>query len=60
MKTLKKAIAERLTERDEKPCLKCSDAFEIAQICEVDLAEVARICHKEGFKIVQCQLGCFR
>jgi hypothetical protein len=45
---------------DERKTLRCADAFRIAEEMQVEVAAIGRICNKNGIKLIQCQLGCFK
>ena len=45
-------VGERLT-------LSCERAHRLAAALGVEVRHIGAICHAEGIKIVECQLGCF-
>lgn len=57
---LRDIVLAATEERDGKRILRCARAFELAAERGVDLLDVARVCNREGVKIAQCQLGCFK
>ena len=40
--------------------LACAQAFRLSKTRGIPLAEIGRICERNGIKIAGCQLGCFR
>ncbi|MBN1619477.1 hypothetical protein JW890_02030 [candidate division WOR-3 bacterium] len=46
--------------KDEKECLACGKAFEIASELGIEPSEIGKVCNGLKIKIVACQLGCFK
>ena len=58
---LLEAILEAATVREDgRQVMPCPRAFELAEQLGVEVSEIGRLCNREGIKIAQCQLGCFR
>ena len=54
------AVNAAVSTMDERKTLRCADAFRIAGEMKVEVAAIGRICNKNGIKLIQCQLGCFK
>ncbi len=52
-------VVQKIREAAVENRLTCTHAHELAQMLNVPLSEIGRICNELHIKISGCQLGCF-
>ncbi len=57
---IEEKIRKQIFIKDEKNCLACDKAFEIAAELGIEPSEIGKVCNMLKIKIVACQLGCFK
>ncbi len=56
---LTREVLKHSTQVDGPPRLSCHRAHVLVEDLAVSLQAIGSICHEQGIKIVNCQLGCF-
>jgi molybdate transport system regulatory protein len=59
-KDILEAVKNKTYEENGKLKLSCASAFKIAGELKVGLSRIGDICNREGIRISNCQLGCFK
>jgi hypothetical protein len=54
------AVIEKSKMIDGKRRLSCAQAFELARQFDAKIVKIGLICNRQGIKIINCQLGCFK
>ena len=57
---LARIVEKSAIDRDGAKRMPCAIAFELAENYPVTLLEIGESCNRQGIKIAQCQLGCFK
>ena len=56
---LAKQVLKQARQANGSPRLSCHRAHVLAEDLAVSLQAIGSVCHEQGIKIVDCQLGCF-
>jgi hypothetical protein len=60
MSEKEKLILDAVVSREGKKILACSQALKLSQEHDISLKEIGDACNRNGVKIIECELGCFK